>query len=140
MDQAFPVIGYRAIPDALELDPETLFEGCGQGLEIIAVHGEGVRMAVVADDLLSESGNISVFGSGPPSFDRTSDHYHGPVVCGVPVLHGLEDRYHLIVIITVVQRKNVPAVGGPLVLYPVSVVCRIDHAAHQLVINAGVVI
>ena len=120
--------------------PKRCSKSCRQGLEVIAVHGEGVGVTVVTNDLLAIPGNVSVGRAGPPSLDRTANHYHGPVVGGVPVLHGLEGSYHLIVIISVVQCQDIPAIGGPLVLYPVSLVLRPDHAAHQLVIDASVVI
>ena len=94
----------------LELDSEFLLEGCRQSLEIIAVHGESVRVALVADDLVTVSGDGPVVGCGPPSLDRSANDYHGSIVCGVPIFHGLEGGDYLIVVVGVVQCQDVPAI------------------------------
>ncbi len=52
----------------------------------------------------------------------------------------LQDLDDLAVVVPVGQREDVPAVRRPLVGQPVAVELRVDHAANQRVVDAGVVV
>ena len=134
------VVGDGAVLDAHELDAEAVLESAGQGPEIVAVHGEAIGMAGVADNLLAVAGNLAVDRAGPPSLHRASDHDHGPVIGGVPFLHGLEGGDHLVIVVAVLHGKDVPSVGGPLVLDAVALVLGLDDAADQFVVDSRVVV
>ena len=97
-------------------------------------------MAGITDDLLAMAGNLSVRRARPITFDGLADHDHGTAVRGIPVVHGFERRDHLVVIVAVVEREDVPAVGGPLIDQAVVIVFGGDHAAEQRVVDARVVV
>ena len=139
LDQPLPRIGHRAVPDALELDAVVLLEGLGEGDEVLAVHLHGVGMAGVADQLIAVTGNLALHRRRPVTLDRSAEHDHRAAVAGVPVLHGLQGGENLVVVIAVVEREDVPAVGRPLILDFVAVEFGVDDAADQGVVDASVI-
>ena len=140
LDEALAVVRNRAVPDAFELHPEALLERAGERREVVAVHGEVVRVAVVAHHLISEAGDFAVHRAGPPALDGLAHDYHRAVVFAVPVLHRLEGGDDLIVVVAVVQRHHVPAVSRPLVFDAIGVVNGAYDAADELVVYARVVV
>src|SRR5690242_12909634 len=97
-------------------------------------------MTRIADQLGTMAGDLAIDGAGPITFDGLADHDHGTAIFRVPLLHGFEGGDHLAVVIAVVDGENVPAVRGPLVDQLVTVVLAVYDAAHQDVVNTGVVI
>ena len=140
LDEALAVVRNRAVADANELHAEALFERGGERGEVVAVHGEVVRVAVVAHDLIAEAGDFAVHRAGPPALDSLAHDDHRAVVFAVPVLHRLEGGGDLIVVVAVVQRHHVPAVSRPLVFDAVCVVNGAYDAADELVVYARVVV
>ena len=132
---------HRTVPDPVELHPVALLETLRQRHEVRLVHLHLVRMAVVPHQLLAETGDLAVLRARPPALGRVADHDQRPPVVRVPVLHHLQRGHHLVVVVPVVQRQHVPAVGGPLVLHHVALGHVLaDHAAHQRVVDPGVVV
>ncbi len=140
LDQALARIGDRALPDADELHAILLLECLGESDEVLRVHLQRVGMAGVANDLIVMAGNFSVRRIGPIALDGLADDDHRTAVVGIPVLHGLERGHNLVVVVAVVEREDVPAVGGPLIDQAVVIVLGSDDAAEQRVVDAGVVI
>ena len=139
LPQAFRLVADRTIANALELDPEAVLEGLGQGDEVRHVHLHVVGVAVVAHHLVAKARDRPVLGGRPPALHGAAHHDHGPPVVGVPVLHGLERAQDLVVVVAVVEREHVPAVGRPLIGDSVAVQRVGDHAADQRVVDPGVV-
>ena len=129
----------RAVADTFEDDAETLLEGLGQGDEVGHVHLHLVRVAVIADHLGAETGNLAVARGGPPALGGPAYHDHRSPIIRVPRVHGLECRQHLIVVIAVREREDVPAVGRPLVRDAIAIDGLGYHAADQRVVYARVV-
>ena len=96
-------------------------------------------MAGIADDLVAKPGDDAFLRGGPPSLGRSSDHDHRAAVVGIPFLHRLECRQHLVVVVAVVETQHVPAVGRPLVGDLVAFHGLRHHPADQRVVDAGVV-
>ena len=140
LDEAFSLVGNRAVADSLELYAESFLERIGEPHEVVAVHRHVVWVALVADHLLAITRYVSVLCGGPPALDGLAHDYHGPVVFMVPLFHRLERGDNLVVVVAVVKSHYVPAVCRPLVFDPVCVIDGLDDASHQFIVNAGVVV
>ena len=103
LDQSLPGIGYRPVVDAFELHAEALLERRRQALEVVAVHRKAVGMTGIADDLLSVAGDLAIDRGRPPSLHRPANGDQGPAVGWVPVLHRLQRRHNLVIVVAVVQ-------------------------------------
>ena len=118
------VIAHRALADALELHSVMLLERLGQSDEIIRVHLHRVRMARVAHQLIAEAGDLAVDGCRPIALGRLADGDHRTAVVRVPIVHRLQRRDYLGIVIAVRQREDVPAIRCPLVDQIVAVELR----------------
>ena len=139
LPQPFGLVAHRTVTDAFEGDTETSFEGLRQGDEVGHVHLHVVGVARIAHHLVAEAGDGTVPGGRPPTLGGAADDDHRPAVVRIPFLHGLERRQHLVVVVAVVQRQHVPAVGRPLVGDLVSLHGFRHHAADQGIVDTGVV-
>ena len=123
------------------VDAVALLEGLRQRDEVLGVHLERVGMAGDSPASCSPClGDLAVHGRGPVTLGGLADHHDGTAIFPVPVLHGLERGDHLVVVVAVVDGEDVPAIGGPLVDQVVRFVLRVDHAAEQRIVDAGVVV
>ena len=137
--QPFGLVGDRTVADTFEGDAEALLEGLGEGDEVGHVHLHLVRVAVIADDLRAETGNLAIPRGGPPALCGPAHHDHGSPVIRIPRVHGLERRDDLVVVVAVLEREDVPAVRRPLVRDAIAVVGLRHYAADQRIVDAGVV-
>ncbi len=95
-------VRHRSLPDTVELDPVMLFKTLAQGHKIGRVHGKAIGMAGIIHDLIDIAGHLAVHRAGPKPLDGLADDDHRAAIFGIPILHGLEGRDHLVVIIRIV--------------------------------------
>ena len=97
-------------------------------------------MAGIADDLRAVA-HLAVDSSGPPTFDGFAEQRDGTAVGRIGILHRLERRHHLTIVVAIRNGVNIPAVGRPLIHQLVIVgILGVDDAADQRVIDARVVV
>ena len=77
---------------------------------------------------------------GQYPFRGLANHDHRAAVGGIPILHTLEDCHDLAVVISILQRENIPAIGSPLIDQTVGVILPVDDAAKERIVDAGIVI